>query len=367
MSKVFTLCSAAAVLAATGATAQMSRMNQAPAAPNPCACMEQGMGLPTEKKCFPAAYNAPASISVSCGWDFDIFASFLYWYVGEDDLDVAYVQPTLETAPTASLPGGVAYQDQTWKPGFQVGVGFNTGYDDWVGWVEYTWMHQSTNSTQTAPTTATGAAQVWSQNDWFTGAGGATTTTRSTVSSSWKMHLDMIDAFFSRPYYQGTQLTIAPYAGLRALWIRQTLSINMGNDTARANSNSWAIGPAAGAEGHWLLGMGFRFEGNMTGALLYTQYTTLGYSLADVVHNKAYAQAENINTVRPMAQLGVGLGWGSYLYCQKYYIDFSARYDLNYFWSQNMMRSYVTNLQGFADDIGDLYMHGLTLTGRFDF
>ena len=113
--------------------------------------------------------------------------------------------------------------------------------------------------------------------------------------------------------------------------------------------------------------MGFRFEGNATGALLYTQYTTLGYSYANVVDVKASAKNRNINTVRPMAQLGVGLGWGSYMYCQKYYIDFSARYDFNYFWSQNMMRTYVSNLAGYDNNIGDLYMHGLTLSARFDF
>lgn len=367
MNKLVTLCSAAVVLAATGVSAQMTRQNQGQQQPNPCACLEQGMGLPTEKKCFPAAYNAPASISVSCGWDFDVFASFLYWFVGQDGMDVAYIEPTFNTAPTASIPGDVVYQHQSWKPGFQVGVGFNTGYDDWVGWVEYTWMHQSTHSHHTAPNTPAGAAQNWSYSDWFVTAVGVTRTPSSIVNSSWKVHLDMVDAFFSRPYYQGTQLTVSPYAGLRALWIRETLSVNIGNATARANTNSWAIGPAFGADGHWLLGMGFRFEGNATGALLYTQYTTLGYSYADMVHNKVTANEENLNTVRPVAQLGVGVGWGSYLYCQQYYIDFVARYDFNYFWSQNMMRNFVSVLSGFDDAIGDLYMHGLTLEARFDF
>jgi hypothetical protein len=68
-----------------------------------------------------------------------------------------------------------------------------------------------------------------------------------------------------------------------------------------------------------------------------------------------------------MAEMGVGLGWGSYLYCQKYYIDFSARYDFALLWEQNVMRSFASSLAGRADDIGDLSLHGLTLTGRFDF
>lgn len=369
MNKLFTLCSAAVVLAATGASAQMSRSNQSNQgnSNNPCACLEQGMGLPMEKKCFPAAYNAPASISVSCGWDFDVFASFLYWYVGQDSLDVAYVTPDFNAGVVASVPGAVAFQHQTWKPGFQAGFGFNTDYDDWVGWVEYTWMHQSTNSSITAPTAPDGTAGVWSLSDWFVPSGATAGAATDLLTSSWKMHMDMLDLFFSRPYYQGTQLTVSPYGGLRALWIRQYLSVNIDTETANVNTNSWAIGPAIGCDTHWLLGMGFRFEGNATGALLYTQYTKLGFSYTDSVNNKVTADYENLNTVRPVAQLGVGLGWGSYLYCQKFYFDITARYDFNYFWSQNMMRSFVSNLAGYDNNIGDLYLHGLTLTARFDF
>ncbi len=319
-----------------------------------------------EKKCFPAAYNAPASISVSCGWDFDVFASFLYWYAGQDSMDVAYLTPVFNAAPTASVPGAVAFQGQSWKPGFQAGFGFNTDYDDWIGWVEYTWMHRSTDTSNVAPNDPTDAVQEWSLSDWFV-ADGATTTPNQLVSSSWKLHIDMLDLFFSRPYYQGTQLTVSPAGGLRALWIRQTLSVNMDAITARANTNSWAIGPSIGCDTHWLLGMGFRFEGMATGSLLYTQYTKLGYSYDDTVDNKVSADYRNLNTVRPVAQLGVGLGWGSYLYCQKFYIDFTARYDFNYFWSQNMMRTFVSNLAGYADNTGDLYLHGLTFKARFDF
>jgi len=366
MSKISVLCSAAVILAASGASAQMARQNQ-PTAPNPCACLEQGMGLPKDKKCYPPAYNAPANISVSCGWDVDIFASFLYWFVGEDGLNVVAVRPAVSPS---ILPGVTAFQDQTWKPGFQVGFGFDTGYDNWIGWVEYTWMHQSTDDTLIAPNTPSGAAGAWTNPDTvipFYLVNGAPTA--NLVTSTWKMHLDMVDAFFSRPYYQGTQLTISPYAGLRALWIRQTSTGRAPSLSERIsiNTNSWGIGPAAGVEGHWLLGMGFRFEGNATGALLYTQYTKLGWSFAQPSLGKVTADNSDLNTVRAMAQLGVGLGWGSYIYCQSYYIDFSARYDFNYFWSQNMMHYYVTTLLGANPTAGDLYMHGLTLSGSFSF
>jgi hypothetical protein len=365
MSRVFTLCSAAAVLAATGAFAQMSRGSQS--APNPCACMEQGLGLPMEKKCFPAAYNAPASIAVSCGWDFNVSARFIYWYTSQEGLDVAHVKPGgLLDLPTN---GAVLYSDFDYQPGFKVAVGYNTNYDDWVGWAEYTWLHTSE---------ATASTGVWDNSDWFAAGrvAGEPVDSVASVSANWKMHLDMLDVFFSRPYYQGTQLTVSPYAGIRALWIRQAFSVNdvssaltsfAVNPRAKTKSNSWGIGPAAGAMGHWLLGMGFRFEGNATGSLRYTQYSSIAWKQSYDDSSGATAKTNNYGTVRPMAQLGVGLGYGSYLYCQKYYIDFSARYDFNYLWNQNVMRPFVSELVGRENDCGDLSMHGLTLNARFDF
>lgn len=359
MSKVFNLCSAAAILAATGAFAQMRGSHQQNQNQNPCACMEQGMGLPTDKKCFPAAYNAPAAINVSCGWDFDVFGSFIYWHTSEEGLDMAYVTPTHDATP---VPGAVSYQDFTYKPGFQVGIGFNTGYDDWAGWVEYTWLHQSETTAQTAPTLPGGAAGTWTGSDWFVAAA-----TAPTVSSTWKMHLDMLDAFFSRPYYQGTQLTVAPYAGIRALWIRQAFNVNLNPYASNNKSNSWAIGPTVGTKGHWMLGCGFRFDGNAAASLLYTQYTTIAWSEVNNAANKTTAGTTNYGTVRPVAQLGAGLGWGTYMYCQKYYFDLSARYDFNYFWNQNVMRPFASELVGRENDRGDLTLHGLTVTARFDF
>ncbi len=369
MSRVLTLCSAAAVLAATGAFAQMSRGSHS--APNPCACMEQGLGLPTEKKCFPAAYNAPASIAVSCGWDFNISASFIYWHTSQEGLDFAFVAPTL-APPATPTPGAVQYSDFDYQPGFQVAIGYNTNYDDWVGWAEYTWLHQTElTSAVTPPLLPSGAAGTWGGSDWFVAGGVAQA--GGAASARWKMHLDMLDVFFSRPYYQGTQLTVAPYAGLRALWIRQTFTVNLVNTVsplsprAKTGSNSWALGPAAGVKGHWMLGKGFRFEGNATGALLYTDYTSIRWKQSLVNSSGPTARTDDVGTVRSMAQLGVGVGYGSYLYCQKYYIDFSARYDFNYLWNQNVMRPFVSELAGRENDVGDLSLHGLTLNARFDF
>jgi hypothetical protein len=313
------------------------------------------------------------------GWDFDVFGSFIYWHVSQDSMDIAHVLPSSATTPV--IPGAVAFQDFKYKPGFKAGVGFNTNYDGWVGWAEYTWLHQKTSTSKTAPALPSGAPGAWTAQDWFT-----TTPliTAPSVSSHWKMDLDILDLMVSRPFYQGTKVTIDPFAGLRGLLLRQNLNINMGDPFVHVKSKSWAIGPDAGVAGHWMLGTsGFRFEGKAAGSLLYTRFRKLSHKEQDTTNTTTGAPVtvitrvpggrstprdpNSIAAVRPIAELGVGLGWGQYSSCNHYYIDFSVRYDFMLLWEQNIMRLFTTYLQGFADFPGDLHLHGLTASARFDF
>jgi hypothetical protein len=66
-------------------------------------------------------------------------------------------------------------------------------------------------------------------------------------------------------------------------------------------------------------------------------------------------------------ELGLGLGWGSYFAHNTWHFDLAATYDFHVFWGENVMRAFrdlVSNVEGTP---GNLFMHGLTLTTRFDF
>ena len=270
------------VFADTNEISQTGQTKQAAPSSAQAPMFEQGLGLPNNK--YPAAYNAPACISVKGGWDFDIYGSFIYWHTSQEYMDVAYVPEASTASAATTIPGAVAYQNFTYNPGFKAGIGFNTNYDGWVFWAEYTWLHQTVSGTQVAPTLPSGAAGTWTANDWFTFKTTATPpvpNTGSSVTSKWKFNMDMVDAVFSRPFYEGMQLTTSPYAGLRALWLRQDLNITMvqsnpvNNATSHNQSHNWSIGPVAGVMGHWMLGSGVRFEGNTAMSLLYTRYTKI--------------------------------------------------------------------------------------------
>jgi hypothetical protein len=328
---------------------------------------EQGMGLPANK--YPAAYNAPASICLKNGWDFDVFGSFIYWHASQDYMDIAYVVAVPTASATTAVPATVAFQNVNYEPGFKIGFGFNTNYDGWVFRGEYTWLHQTvTTPAITAPVLPSGAAGTWSAPSWFTLAN-----TGAAVSSSWKMHLDMVDAVFERPFYEGMMLTVTPYGGLRGLWVRQNFNIDFLNAagvvTSYCNNHSgnWSVGPTTGVGGHWLLGSGFRFEGNAGASILYTQFTKITHTEQDSGLLSLKSGMTDLNVLRPIGQLAVGLGWGSYFCNNGFYLDISADYEFLYLWEQNVIREWAGLIQGNANAVADLQLHGLTATVRFDF
>ena len=267
-------------------------------------------------------------------------------------------------------------------------------HHQWVGQVEYTWFRgrNVTNSgavpsgAATAGTaTALSGNPVWVVDDWFLqGSSVGQALSGTNVKSEWKLAMDLIDLTFSRPFYQGPRLVVSPYGGLRAALIRQSMTVQLTEVTglfaslppqpigSRNTSHSWAIGPRFGGTANVLLDMGFRFEGNAAASLLYTQYTTVNHreDPASLTFNPGpyTASYSDYSALRPVAEVGLGFGWGSYLYNQKFHIDFCADYDFTYFWNQNMMRKLLDDtLEGTSPSNADLYLHGLTLTGRFDF
>jgi len=337
--------------------------------PEPCCFFEQGLALeddvkpPCDVKYHPG-YNAAAAISVDNAWDFNVDASFIYWNVSQEAMDVTYVAPLVGSATTRT-PGSVVYQDTGYKPGFKVGIGWDTHFDNWALNAEYTWLHQSKNTSATAP-----GIEIFTANDWFPDH---IADPFDAVSSVWKMHMDMVDVVVSRPFYQGTHLTLSPTGGLRGLFLRQTMDVTLSELTAPTSissansSHSWAVGPKCGVNSHWLVWRGLRFEGQMDASILYTRYTSIVNTETVAGVGSASSSASDFSAVRPAVDMGLGLGYGAYMFRNSFYFDLAVRYDFSQFWSQNVMRNFASQLQGRDDAIGDLHMHGLTITLRCDF
>lgn len=344
----------------------------------PCTPFEQGSHL-TVCENFPPAYNAPARPEVRCSWDVFVTGSFIYWFAGEEGLDIGYNTAISGGALLPPDNGIKSSQAGNWLPGFKVGLGMNFDIDNWVGYAEYTWLHGSTSQTMAPGPDARGTA-VAVLGTWYNQqTADPVDHTATSVSSKWKVHLDLLDLTMSRPYYEGRNLTITPYSGMRVFWLRQNFRLSATTTSAPANpvishnqSKSWAIGPRAGMQGHWLVGLGFRMEGDVGGALVYQKYSKVGHR-SDAINDDDDGAADlisykNYGALRPILDMGLGLGWGGYLDCQNFYLDIAANYDFMFLWGQNMMRHLVDDYNyGVDGAAADLFYQGLTLTVRFDF
>ncbi len=362
--------------------------------PDPCPCFQRGddplAGMPMMCE-YPAAYNHPGNINVSACWDIYADASYLYWFAKEEGLEIALAAAvnhvtasTLQTTENSFL----VLQDSKYSSGFKAGLGANLNIDDWVVDLEYTWLRQKTSVSKgpapTVPTTL--GSGVWSLAAWFYESYFAEGIVADTFDSKWKFDLDWLDLSFSRPYYQGRRLVITPSAGLRASWIRQRLTVSSPNayslylqdasaaslNVSRNLSQSWAIGPRALVNAHWLVGSGFRFQGDVGASLLFTQFTKIAHFETGTSVRAAplrFRNMSNYNCLRPMLEANLGVGWGTYFSQKQYHLDLAATYDFNYLWGQNMMR-YAAEVNASVIAGGypnDMFLHGLTVKARFDF
>jgi len=350
-----------------------------------------GEKLPKEK--YAAGYNAYAGIQVENDSSFPntyVTASFLYYYANQGGMDLADSAATVlngsyRTAATSN--SRTLNQDFAFKPGFKVGIGF--GYNESFLSADYTWIRQTTHTNENAPSPgdgfAAGTTGSWVMNNWFQQLSPQSQTVSATnVNSKWDLALDIGDLLINHAFYQGQELIVKPFLGLRAAWIRQGIDVTVTPPssiftslsspilTSKNSSNSWAIGPRVGLDASYLLGMGIRFEGRAAASLLVTQFTHVRHeenvATPGITPSTLASQIKKYNCVRPEGDLGIGLGWGKYLANGRYHFDLTANYDFLVFFEQNMIRKLLDQtISGVSPAVSNLYFQGLNITARFDF
>lgn len=314
-----------------------------------------------------AAYNAPARIDVRGSWDIFAYGSFIWWNPIQEGMELAISDDT----NTVNLPivnGRVINMDFKYKPGFKVALGINMDHDNWDGIVEYTWLHFTQRQSSGRPVSGIlRTIQAHPEN----------VPEAVSTSAKWRASLDIVNAELARSYYVGTHLTFRTHFGARLALIDQRFVPRYNpstNETStvrcRNTSDSWGLGPRAGLDSNWLLGLGFRVFGNAAADILYTRYK-LKTEEDQAANPNALALRvkDKISYLRPHAELQMGLGWGTYFDNNNWHVDLAASYDFHVFWNQNMFRQFYSSTSEGLSSLryGDLFLHGLTVTLRFDF
>lgn len=326
------------------------------------------------------AYNAPARIDVRGSWDLYAQGSFTYWQPIQENMELGLVSDV--AGGNTMLNGNIVNLDFDYKPGFKTGLGINFEHGDWDTFAEYTWFRgKHTTATKldraNSPDATIHPIALFPVNSSYYNA-----------SQSWRLHMDLLDWQLARSYYVGMKLSFRPFFAARAAWIRQNAKLNFEDNKETANayasqqnkkSRSWGVGPRVGIGTNWMLGEGFRLFGNGGADVLFTQYTKLRSSQVNLDQQGQQVEDERFvviqtkyNTLRTHLDLELGFGWGTYFDNNNWHVDLSAGYGFQVFFDQNMFRTFnnstmSTGLAVSNNPSGNLYVHGLTATLRFDF
>ena len=378
---------------------------------NPCCCKPCDYVAP----CPPdiCAYNAPFNRDLCCGWGVITSASYLYWQAKEDNLE-PYAQRLVNADRSSAAYVGTL--DFSCHSAFQVELGIDFGCDHWQTCVQYTRYHHDAgkNSISIIPTAdPIDGEQILQFFPLFTVGDMSIAATRnlsisseSILNTTWNLKLDVVDGQIKRSFYVGKCLIFSPFAGLKGAWIDQKITQAADlfyqvvdvppperfQEKSFFTTKSSAVGPRMGMNTDWLVWCDFRFVANMATSLLYTEYKIQANDSDGVIvqpfnSNEPVDFSAEISLIkqcalRPVLELGIGLGWGSPFFCNKWYFDIEVRYDAAIYWSQNVFPQYtIFPSQGdnalpnnsadafyFLDfGRGDLFLHGLTVKARIEF
>ncbi len=335
---------------------------------------EQTIPVTEEEMTMMAGYNASCRIEVQNPYDFFASVSFTYWQPIQENMELGVVNDSSNALDLVN--GDEIDLDHKYKPGFKIAIGMNLDYDKWDTVIAYTWFRGTEKAKVSLnpndPLIA--LLPAWQIPDFLNPQ-------YDSGSEEWKLEMDLIDWDLRRKYHVGQELCFHYFIGLRCALIRQDLDVDYINRNPAnffiwpsthidKTSRSWGLGPRMGLFSDWNLGKGFRLYGNGEFDLLFTQYDLKSTQKSEVaVPNRYIVEKDNSNYLRAHTELCLGLGWGSYFQCERYYFDLSADYGFQAFFDQNMLRVPV-DTQSVGRSVlpnGNLYMHGLTITVRFDF
>ncbi len=309
-------------------------------------CLEQRRGVN-------GMINPPAMPLTRNGWDFQISADALLWQLFEDGLTYA-----VETTPTG-LPVGADGVKSKYNWGFRIGLDWTLPHDNWD--IDLSWTHLISNrhgsSTATAPNILVKAQ----------GFANAATVGYTAASSRYHNRLDQIDLNMGREFFISKWVTLRPFFGLRADWLRQRLRTSYTSATLAQSTNQrnkwWGIGIESGLNTQWSFCGGFSIYGNVATAIEYgLQKLQLSESGGvDAGFRRSY------HICRPILDLQLGLGW-DYNFCEDgFHFGLKLGWENHVYFDQSRFLSY--NTVNYSDNTsgGSLTYQGWTLHACFDF
>lgn len=311
--------------------------------------------------------NPKGCTDMNCG-GFYVSADFLYWRAENHGFSYAH---EIEVDPVATGVGKVVRVNPSWDPGFRVGAGWNTRYDFWDVFFNYTWYRNTASETRSSDD---GFIRMMPLSD-------SLTSEFTTVSAKTRFMLNMGDLEVGRLMYLTKSVAIRPYWGARGGTLHQKFSSSATDLISTVDSglkfngknNYWGVGPRTGVHGEWHINQGFSLLGKVAGALLYgktkaeSQSSTQVIGVTDFVVDRQHT--DDFYQLVPNLQMSLGLQWQTCFWCEKMFFKMSASWETNYWWNQFNLPVGIAGFVAPFPTVGNqpLTMEGLTVNFEWDF
>jgi hypothetical protein len=320
------------------------------------------------------------------GSDFFITADLLYMQAHQDGLTYGIEN---KDGNTFVNDGDMKDPHFKWNVGFRVGLGYKLPCDGWDLTLDWTRIHNHASNKDDQPLPGTIYAS-WGNPQ---AANVANTGTFNDIEAEeakvhWRLRLNVLDLELGRAFYTSKWLTLRPFIGLRAAWVHQKYRVKyedgpftiaqgsggrFGDLRAHMKNNYYGVGPRAGFDTEWGLSCGWSIYGDVAVSLLLGRF----HVDQDVDFEPSSSSTElrqlgvdhHFTSGKAVTDLAIGLRWERSFCDCCYYLRLQAGYEHHLFFSQNQMNRFVDSAVSgaYVSNLGDLSLHGWSLSARFDF
>lgn len=268
----------------------------------------------------------------------------------------------LNQRPSIDLPvqGFSKRIDFDWNFGFRAGLGRHFEHDKWSTFLNFTYFKASNSSELRG-----------SSISYVTPLRGPFSHSVLQAKSIFDLKFYNLDLDLYRHYFISHGVSLKPSIGLKNTWLdlSQVTRYNEGaylnNNTAQTidSSDLWGMGPKAGFESTWYLNKGFNIFGSLSASLVYGYFQIKEDSSVTPTTNYNFIIKDKFHRFVPNVQFFLGLGYGSYIKEERYFVNLTMGYECQYYWRANQM----VNLQRFNDSYRyenlseDVSFHGAVL------
>jgi len=336
----------------------------------PCCESPIIVGQPLDSSCINPGYPYPAAFKSCNSWDIYVKGEFLYWSLQPLTLQLSAQKISFDGQTLDSYVQGAPYH-----PGFRVSLGLDL--DSVILDFTFTRVHsKKTERFQAGPND--GFRPVFAppsiQN---------TPILFSRLEATLFKDLDIGIISLQKPVYLGKKIIMSLNYGLAALWFGQKWEFTgtalpfqspdffTDNGTVFANHKAWYVGPNLSVRANALLPWGFKAIASLDLFLLYGALykgiqTSSFLNVPDIIDNTTVKTKGSVPISGASHGGAVGLGWGRYFWCDRYYIDLSVSYILDY---HHIFVGGVVFSPVASDflTLDSFSVHGLAVGGSLDF